>query len=710
MANTKNTKRALLASTMALILCFSMLLGTTYAWFTDSVTSGTNIIAAGNLDVELYHSDSKVTDEKVTGTTVLFDDVTPALWEPGAMAYEKFTIKNEGTLALKYQFALNVTNATVINGVSFADMLKVAVVDANFVYTRENIEAIEADKWSGLASFIDEGTLAAAANETFGLVIWWQPSENDNLFNMNNDQQGKTVSVELGVELKATQLTAEKDSFDENYDTDASLPEAITDARELAAALTANEKEINVTLYNNIDLPISSLGQITGGSGEYKLGGEDTESIVIDLNGHKLNITTTYWSNLGAKNPNATFTIKNGEMTSSQPTGTWNSYDLTFSNCNYVFENVIFDKAVAFDNAGKSVEMNNVTINETHDYYALWICAAGIDVEINGLTVNSDGRGIKIDEQYVNAPAKVTLSITDAVFNTAKKAAIIVKSAAGADITLNNVSIANVAADPFNAVWVDEDGAAYANLVTVTGGTVVVEGSADAPTATTVAANTTVSMDNNIFTAGGKTVINNAGTITISKPNLAGGDVVINGGAVKGSGYATGVQHANTVTYNNVTVIGEMCLYGEKVVFNNCTFELNNQYVWTYGAKEVEFNNCTFNTNGKAILVYNEGAGASKVTVKGCTFNATAGAKAGAIANQNCAAIEIDNFQSSGTGTAHVVITENNTYGDNFSGEWRIKNYVNGGAITVNGDEYTQIAVDGKLMTIDANKNVTVAN
>ena len=124
MANTKNTKRALLASTLALILCFSMLLGTTYAWFTDSVTSGTNIIAAGNLDVELYHSDSKVTDEKVTGTTVLFDDVTPALWEPGAMAYEKFTIKNEGTLALKYQFALNVTNATVINGVSFADMLK----------------------------------------------------------------------------------------------------------------------------------------------------------------------------------------------------------------------------------------------------------------------------------------------------------------------------------------------------------------------------------------------------------------------------------------------------------------------------------------------------------------------------------------------------------------------------------------------------------
>jgi len=198
--------------------------------------------------------------------------------------------------------------------------------------------------------------------------------------------------------------------------------------------------------------------------------------------------------------------------------------------------------------------------------------------------------------------------------------------------------------------------------------------------------------------------------ITVNKPAFHGTDVTLNGVTIKGNGYSTGIQHVDTVTYNDVTIIGEMCLYGEKVVFNNCAFELNGQYIWTYGAKEVEFNNCTFNTTGKAILIYNEGAGSSKVTVKGCTFNATAGAKAGAIANQNCAAIEIDNFQSSGTGAAHVLITEGNTYSDNFSGEWRIKNFVSGNPITVNGAEYTQIAIDGKLMTIDGNKNVTVLN
>lgn len=196
--------------------------------------------------------------------------------------------------------------------------------------------------------------------------------------------------------------------------------------------------------------------------------------------------------------------------------------------------------------------------------------------------------------------------------------------------------------------------------------------------------------------------------ITINKPNMSGSNLTLDGVTVKGSGYATGVQHVNTVTYKNATIVGEMCLYGEENTFEDCTFELNNQYIWVYGSKVAVFTGCTFNTNGKAILVYNEGAGATKVTVKGCTFNATAGAKAGAIANQNCAAIEIDNFQSSGVGVAHEVITSENTFANHFSGEWRIKNFVAGNAITVNGTAYEQIAVDGKLMTIDASKNVTV--
>ena len=138
-------------------------------------------------------------------------------------------------------------------------------------------------------------------------------------------------------------------------------------ADEMAAALKAETQKVNVKMANDIDLPINTLGQQTGGSGEYKLGGEATETINIDLNGKKLNITTTYWSALGAKNENALFTIKNGTMTSSQTSGTWNSYDLGFNNCNYAFEDVVFEKAIALEAANKSYNLKNVKITETHD-------------------------------------------------------------------------------------------------------------------------------------------------------------------------------------------------------------------------------------------------------------------------------------------------------------------------------------------------------
>ena len=205
-----------------------------------------------------------------------------------------------------------------------------------------------------------------------------------------------------------------------------------------------------------------------------------------------------------------------------------------------------------------------------------------------------------------------------------------------------------------------------------------------------------------ITIVGTENTVINTGTVSLGDGNLT-----LEGVTVKAGSYQ-GFQHSNVVTYNNVTVEGELYCYAEKDIFNNCTFVLNNQYVWAYGSENIEFNNCVFETNGKAILVYNEGDGSTNVTVKNCTFNASAAAKAGAIANQNCAAIEIDNFQSSGVGAAHNLTASGNTFSENFSGEWRIKNYVPGNAITINGTEYTQIAVDGRLMTIDANRNVTV--
>ena len=323
-----------------------------------------------------------------------------------------------------------------------------------------------------------------------------------------------------------------------------------TNAEELAAALTADKENISVKLTADIDLPISSLGQITGGSGEYKLGGENTKSITIDLNGKTLNITTTYWSNLGAKNNNALFTIKNGKMTSSQATGTWNSYDLTFSNCDYEFENVEFLKAIAFDNKDRSVALKNVKINEGHDYYAMWICASGMNVNIDGLDVVSAGRGIKIDEQYVNAPSIVNLVVKNATFETANKAAILVKTVAGANITLENVNIAKVAADQDFAVWVDEDSAAYADKVTVNGGLCKVEG------AKVAAADTDTEL-REALKNGNDVILTDDITTTDAESNGNGATGInINGGVFDGNGHTIEVEGATGTWDSAIAITG----------------------------------------------------------------------------------------------------------------------------------------------------------
>ena len=274
MIKKKSTKRNLLLSFVSLLLCFAMLAGTTYAWFTDSVTSAANIIMSGNLDIELYHANSTTNeaDEKVDENTLLFADVDSGKWEPGAMAWEKFTVLNNGTLALKYEFALNVADATVIDGISFAKMLKVAIVDADFVYDRTNVNAIPKSEWKDLASF---ETIASSANgllknesDSFGVVIWWEPSENDNLFNMNNENNGEIVSVSVGVVLNATQFTSESDAFGPDYDADAIFPEV--DTSFVAVADVKNKVDANDQLTEDI-----TVGDPT--DGRYAIVGEGTK-------------------------------------------------------------------------------------------------------------------------------------------------------------------------------------------------------------------------------------------------------------------------------------------------------------------------------------------------------------------------------------------------------------------------------------------------
>ena len=458
-------------------------------------------------------------------------------------------------------------------------------------------------------------------------------------------QRNYLTTIVGNVLTTATEINV---TIDDNFAGNNYVGYKVESAAELAGALTADKTNINVVLANDIDLPISMLGQQTGGSGEYKLGGEQTKSITIDLNGKKLNITTNYWSGIGAKNADALFTIKNGTMTSSQPTGTWNSYDLCFANCNYSFENVDFEKAIALESAGKTFTLKNITINETHDYYAMWISAKGQTVNIDGLTINATaGRGIKIDEQYVDAPAKVTLNVKNATFNTAKKAAILVKSVEGADITVSNIDIANVKADGTHVVWVDEDAKAYADKVTVNGGLMIVEGAASASAFTVESATIELAPGNYNFPAkvangvtikGDGVVMNMSDSFNMSYvKNLTLDGITVNW---KGATY-TGFTHSSGHLYKNVTFNGAFFCYGQSAKFEGCTFNLNcNQYVWTY-ASDVDFEKCIFNCfDGKGVLVYNEGV-AVDVNFTGCEFSSSKKATTGT--GEPIAAIEISN-------------------------------------------------------------------
>ena len=265
---------------------------------------------------------------------------------------------------------------------------------------------------------------------------------------------------------------------DADFNEPAQSASYVTTTEEIDNALKANQEIISVTLGADVSL--------TANDAYLALGGADTKKIIID--GKKidtksgsddyytLNLSTNYWSRLNTVNPDAKIILRNLNLTSSQESGTWNSYDVTFK-CNVELENVNLLKALALDGVDKTAVLKNVTITESHDYYALWIAASGQTVSLENVTINSLGRGIKIDDQYVEEDTKlVTLNVDGLKVKSAKKAAIVVKTPEGAHITLKDVDITEVAADTSNEVWIDEDGASYIDKVTVTGGSMIVEG------------------------------------------------------------------------------------------------------------------------------------------------------------------------------------------------------------------------------------------
>ena len=197
MTNRKSTKRALLGSVMAMVLCMAMLVGATFAWFTDTASTGVNKIQAGNLDVvlEMQNADGKWVSAE--GKTLDFVKAADAkgeaiLWEPGC-TYElpALRISNNGNLALKYKVAI-----TGINGSAKLN----TVID-----------------WTiGDVAMGAEQHLAAGESNAFTIKGHMKESAGNEYMNESIDG--------IAITVVATQDTVESDSFNNTYDASATYP------------------------------------------------------------------------------------------------------------------------------------------------------------------------------------------------------------------------------------------------------------------------------------------------------------------------------------------------------------------------------------------------------------------------------------------------------------------------------------------------------
>lgn len=214
-------------------LAFTVMLsvtGGTIAWFTDSVSSTGNVIAAGNLAVELYAADSNLAVDSDAWKNVEDSDAKPLFsynrWEPGYTALKYIMVKNAGDLAFEYQIKLRPDVEIDMTETNLAEVIDVyyTVVDDNFKaptkfndlngWTKINLK----DMLNMEESTVHGVMLGNQEPMVIAIAMHMQESA-------NNDYQGRTLGNNISIELRATQYTKEIDGFlNPNYDENATYP------------------------------------------------------------------------------------------------------------------------------------------------------------------------------------------------------------------------------------------------------------------------------------------------------------------------------------------------------------------------------------------------------------------------------------------------------------------------------------------------------
>lgn len=271
MKKQKTTKRALLLSALSLVLCVSMLVGSTYAWFTDEVTSANNIIQSGTLKIGFEWANGKEDPASAGWTDAsagpIFDN---QLWEPGYTEARHIKVSNLGTLALNWQLAIAADGQVSALG----DVIDVYCSRSSA--TQINNRDVSKLEYKGtLTEWISTGfaTGSLEAGKEFTMTVVLKMREE-----AGNEYQNLSIGSGFAIKLLATQKAYETDSFDKDYDKFAGKTVVTPEAAQ-AAIWAAKEGDI--------------IYLATGAYGNLVLENEDgTPKNGITIEGQGANVTT----------------------------------------------------------------------------------------------------------------------------------------------------------------------------------------------------------------------------------------------------------------------------------------------------------------------------------------------------------------------------------------------------------------------------------
>ena len=427
MTSSKSTKRALLTSALALLMCVTMLVGATFAWFTDTASTGVNKIQAGNLDIKVEYTLDGENWRDLDGATDIFQK---GLWEPGHTEVVALKFKNNGNLALKYNINMNIVDETVgINKseqeYKLSDYLKVKTlsqeasligdicIDMAFSARNDGLGYTATANFKDATVLDHDLFLAPGQVGNYLIMKVYMPETVGNEANAISTE--KAASINFGLNVVATQVPYEKDSFGNTYDKDAKYPD-------VAYTQASTQEELNAALNNPTDAngnPTSKIA-VDLKKGSYTLPGDKMGNKEISITGTK-DTVIDLTSGTAAHNASITMEGVTVESTNGNYTGIQHAAATIFKDCVIKGQPFLYAKDAQY--------INCTFEQDSSDAYNVWTYGAG-NVLFKDCTFNCAGKSVLIyNEGSINGQ---TVEFKNCKFNAttqvAGKAAIEIDS------------------------------------------------------------------------------------------------------------------------------------------------------------------------------------------------------------------------------------------------------------------------------------------